>query len=189
MPAFAKDHNIPAGSIDFLSLADKMNAALNEKFGQNNLVADIANYQVSLNLPLIASSSLKITDIKNWIINYLSKQPGIDRVIDMDDLYKVPLNAKVREMLANGYNPARSGQIQMILQPQWIEGFEKGGTTHGVWNPYDSHIPLLWYGWGIKAGKTNRELYMTDIAPTLAALLHVQMPNGSVGNVIQEILK
>ena len=189
MPAFAKDHNIPAGSIDFSSLADKMNAALNEKFGQNNLVVEIANYQVVLNLPVIASSSLKIMDIKNWIINYLSKQPGMDRVIDMDDLYKVPLNAKVREMLANGYNPARSGQIQMILQPQWIEGFEKGGTTHGLWNPYDSHIPLLWYGWGIKPGKTNRELYMTDIAPTLAALLHIQMPNGSVGNVIQEILK
>jgi predicted AlkP superfamily pyrophosphatase or phosphodiesterase len=189
VPAFAKDHNIPAGSIDFLSLTDKMNAALNERFGRNNLVAEIANYQVALNLQVIASASLKIMDIKNWIINYLSKQPGIDRVIDMDDLYKVPLNAKVREMVANGYYPARSGQIQMILKPQWIEGFEKGGTTHGLWNPYDSHIPLIWYGWGIKAGNTNRELYMTDIAPTLASLLHVQMPNGSVGNVIQEIHK
>ena len=92
-------------------------------------------------------------------------------------------------MLANGYNPARSGQIQIILQPQWMEGFDRGGTTHGLWNPYDSHIPLVWYGWGIKTGKTNRELFMTDIAPTLAALLHIQMPNGSVGNVIPEILK
>lgn len=189
VPTFDRDHKIPAGSIDFLSVADKMNAALNEKFGQNNLVVDIANYQVFLNLPVIASSSLKIMDIKNWIINYLSKQPGIDRVIDMDDLYKAPLNAKVREMLANGYYPGRSGQIQIVLQPQWIEGFEAGGTTHGLWNPYDAHIPLLWYGWGIKPGKTNRELYMTDIAPTLAAMLHIQMPNGSVGTVIQEIFK
>ncbi|HEV8083806.1 MAG TPA: alkaline phosphatase PafA [Chitinophagaceae bacterium] len=189
VPAFAKDHNIPSGSLDFKIIFDKMQAGLKEKFGQDNLILDIANYQVSLNLALIASSSLKITDIKNWIINYLSKQAGIDRVIDMDDFNKVPLNAKVKEMLANGYYPARSGQIQMILQPQWLEGFGNGGTTHGLWNPYDSHIPLLWYGWGIKPGKTNRETYMTDIAPTLAALLHIQMPSGTVGKVIPEIFK
>lgn len=190
VPAFLKDHNLPAGNINFTTIFNKMEAGLKEKFGQDNLILDIANYQVSLNLHLItSSSSLKINDIKSWIINYLIKQPGIDRVIDMDDFNKVPLNAKVREMLANGYNPARSGQIQMILQPQWIEGFENGGTTHGVWNAYDSHIPLLWYGWGIKPGKTNRESYMTDIAPTLAALLHIQMPSGSVGKVIPEIFK
>jgi phosphopentomutase len=58
-----------------------------------------------------------------------------------------------------------------------------------MWNPYDAHIPLLWYGWGIKAGKTNRETYMTDIAPTLAALLHIQMPGGSIGKVISEVMK
>ena len=189
VPAFAKDHNIPSGSIDFAAISDKMEAGLKEKFGQDNLILDIANYQVSLNLALIAASSLKINDIKTWIINYLSKQPGIDRIIDMDDFNKVPLNAKVKEMLANGYYPARSGQIQMVAQPQWIEGFGNGGTTHGVWNPYDSHIPLLWYGWGIKQGKTNRESYMTDIAPTLAALLHIQMPSGTVGKVIPEIFK
>jgi hypothetical protein len=56
-------------------------------------------------------------------------------------------------------------------------------------NPYDSHIPLLWYGWGIKQGATNREVYMTDIAPTLAAMLHIQMPNGCIGKVITEVIK
>ncbi len=189
VPAFAKDHHIPSGGIDFTSIAEKMNASLKEKFGQDNLIVDIDNYQVSLNLHVISSSSLNETDIKKWIINYLSKQEGIDRVIDMEDFHKYPLNDKVKKMLANGYNPSRSGQIQILLQPQWLAGFENGGTTHGLWNPYDSHIPLLWYGWGIKPGETNREVYMTDIAPTLAALLHIQMPSGTVGNVIPELLK
>jgi phosphopentomutase len=70
-----------------------------------------------------------------------------------------------------------------------MESFGSGGTTHGAWGPYDAHIPLLWYGWGIKAGKTNRETYMTDIAPTIAAMLHIQMPSGNVGKVITEIAK
>ncbi len=68
-------------------------------------------------------------------------------------------------------------------------GYPGGATTHGVWNPYDAHIPLIWYGWGIKTGKSTREMYMTDIAPTIAALLHIQMPNGSIGTVIQEVNK
>ena len=63
------------------------------------------------------------------------------------------------------------------------------GTSHGLWNPYDAHIPLLWYGWNIKSGNTNRETYMTDIAATVAALLHIQMPSGCVGKVIPEVIK
>jgi predicted AlkP superfamily pyrophosphatase or phosphodiesterase len=187
--AFAKDHNIPAGNIDFNAVVDKMNASLKEKFGKDTLVLDISNYQVIFNLNVIESSALKLNEIKSRSIDYLSKLDGVARVFDINDLNKIPLNAKVRERLANGYYPNRGGQIQLILHPQWIEGFANGGTSHGLWNPYDAHIPLLWYGWGIKAGKTNRELYMTDIAPTLAALLHIQMPNGSVGNVIKEIIE
>ena len=86
-------------------------------------------------------------------------------------------------MLANGYFPSRCGQIQIVLKPGYVEG-NGIGTSHGLWNPYDSHIPLLWYGWGIPKGASNKEVYMTDIAPTLAALLHIQMPSGCVGKVI-----
>jgi arylsulfatase A-like enzyme len=91
-------------------------------------------------------------------------------------------------MVTNGYNQKLSGDIQFVFNPGWFDGWSKG-TTHGSWNPYDSHIPLLWYGWKIKPGKTNRETYMTDIAPTLAAMLRIQMPNGSVGHVIEEVTK
>ena len=189
VPGFAKEHKIPAGNIELKSLYDGLNSTLKVKFGKENLVSDVYNYQVSLNLPLIESSSLKINDIKNSVIDYLTKQPGIARAFATDELATTTLPVKQRDALANGYYPTRSGQIQMIFKPQWIEGFLTGGTTHGVWNPYDAHIPLIWYGWNIKPGKTNRETYMTDIAATLAALLHIQMPNGCIGTVIQEVVK
>ena len=94
-------------------------------------------------------------------------------------------------MLTNGYYPNRSGDIQIVLKPGYIEAYGSGksGTTHGLWNPYDAHIPCLFYGWGIKQGHTNRETYMTDIAATITALLHVQMPSGCVGKVVEEALK
>ncbi len=189
VPAFAKEHKLPAGNINLQTLYDGLSASLKLKFGKEDLISDVSNYQVSLNLPVIESSSLKINDIKNAVIDYLTKQPGIARAFATDDLFSTTLIATQREMFANSYYPTRSGQVQMIFQPQWIEGFLNGGTTHGVWNPYDAHIPLLWYGWGIKPGKTNREVYMTDIAPTITALLHIQMPSGSIGKVIQEVSK
>ena len=62
------------------------------------------------------------------------------------------------------------------------------GATHGAWNPYDAHIPLVWMGWGVKHGVSNTEVYMTDIAPTVAAMLHIQMPSGSIGKPIVDLL-
>ena len=93
-----------------------------------------------------------------------------------------------KDRMANGFTPKRSGDIQFTFKPGYFDGGKKG-TTHGLWNPYDAHIPCLFYGWGVKSGKTHRETYMTDIAPTLAALLKIQMPNGCVGKVIEELIK
>ena len=125
-----------------------------------------------------------------WIfVAFLSKQEAVARAFDLKQIGLVPLPGKIKEMIENGFFPARGGDVQIILKSNHMESFSSTGTTHGMWYPYDAHIPLLWYGWGIKAGKTNRETYMTDIAPTVAALLRIQMPGGTVGKVISEVMK
>jgi predicted AlkP superfamily pyrophosphatase or phosphodiesterase len=189
VPGFMNENKLPAGSINPENLKTELNTKLKEKYGVNNLIVSSFNYQYYLNLPAIDSNKLDKEKIINSIIDHVSWQPGISRVFATDEMMETPLNKKLKEMLVNGYYPKRSGQVQIILEPHWIEGFGATGTTHGLWNPYDAHIPLLWYGWGIKQGKLNRETYMTDIAPTLAALLHIQMPSGCVGDVIPEVLK
>ena len=91
-------------------------------------------------------------------------------------------------MLANGYSQPRSGDIQFIAKPGYFYGGSRG-TTHGSWSPYYAHIPLLFYGWKVKPGKSYREVYMTDIAPTIAAKLNIQVPNASVGKVLEEVVE
>jgi hypothetical protein len=118
----------------------------------------------------------------------LKQKPYIIAAFATEDIAITALPQPQREMMINGYNPKRSGDIQFTFKPGYFDGGNKG-TTHGLWNPYDAHIPLLWFGWGVKPGKTNREVYMTDIAPTIAAMLRIQMPNGSVGKVITEVIK
>ncbi|HEY6064473.1 MAG TPA: alkaline phosphatase family protein, partial [Chitinophagaceae bacterium] len=189
VPGFLKEHHIPAGSNDMIALSRQLNGKLKEKFGKDNLIVSTDNYQLYLNHPAIDSAGLNIDDIKKWLINTVSAEPTVARAFALDKLMQTTLNTKQKDMLANGYYPRRSGDIQVILQPEILEGFVTAGTTHGLWNPYDAHIPLVWYGWGIKPGKTNREVYMTDIAPTVAALLHIQMPSGCVGKPIEEVMK
>lgn len=184
-PGFLKEHKIPAGAAAIMKMEGEINAGLKEKFGIDKLMIGIIYSHVFLDHNIIRSSKkLNETEIENWVLDYLAKQPAVSRAIRMDALKQEPLNAKQLDMIANGYYPGRSGDIQILFLPQYIEGFENEGTTHGAWNPYDDHIPLLWYGWNIKPGKTNRETYMTDIAATVCALLHIQMPSGSVGHVI-----
>lgn len=192
VPAFLKENKLPAGNFNEAEVLEQLNQQLKDKFGQANLALNIINSQaqVVLNKSLVnGEKKLNKEDIVTATIEFLSKQWSVARVIDLEKLDEAALPARIKEMIVNGYYPARCGDIQIILKSNYIENFSTSGTTHGVWNPYDAHIPLLWYGWGIKAGKTNRETYMTDIAATVAALLHIQMPSGCIGKVITEVMK
>ena len=63
------------------------------------------------------------------------------------------------------------------------------GTTHGSGWTYDTHVPILMYGWGIKPGNSVRYTTITDIAPTLSMLLNIRLPNGATGQPIKEVFK
>lgn len=190
VPAFLKQYKIPAGSFDEQKISEQLNALLKDKFKTDNLVIGIMNNQVFLDRNAMASSSkIDKTQVYDLVVNFLVQQPGVFRAFSLDALDDVTLNTTLKNKVTNGYYPSRSGDIQILLKPQWIPGFAIGGTTHGSWNPYDAHIPLVWYGWNVKPGKTNKEVYMTDIAPTLAAMLRIQMPGGSIGHVIEEVSK
>ncbi len=182
-PGFSEQYNLPGGSFDDGLIKQEMNNQLKGIYGKDNIIAAIDNYQVVFNEGVIDSAALPSEAITKWVIGFLKKNDKIADVFELDKLSSTTLNSRQKEMLANGYFPRRCGQVQIVLKPGYVEG-NGMGTSHGLWNPYDAHIPLLWYGWGIPHGASNTEVYMTDIAPTVAALLHIQMPSGCVGKVI-----
>ncbi len=188
VPGFMKENKLPGGVFNETDALKQMNAGLKEKFGFDKAIVSMVNYQVHLNHILIDSSKADEAAMTKWIIGYLQKQEAISQVFEINELMETPLPVKVKTMFANGFYAPHCGDIQIILKPGYIDG-GKTGTTHGLWAPYDAHIPMVFYGWGIKHGHTNKETYMTDIAPTITALLHVQMPSGSVGNVVEEVMK
>lgn len=188
IPGFMKEHRLPGGFMDEAPYVAEMAPLLKQRFGSDKLIVSTYNYQVHLDHRLMDSLKIDAKAVKDWIAKFLETKDPIARAFDVSEVMLEPMPQKAREMIANGYFPSRSGDVQYILKPHWIDGGARG-TTHGLWYPYDSHIPLLLYGWGIRQGRLNRETYMTDIAPTISALLRIQMPGGSVGNVITEALK
>lgn len=185
---YMKENKLPTVLVRERYWVSELNNLLKQKFNADKIVSSWNNYQIYLNHDLIDSLQLNETSIRNTVIKYLSKQDGVANVFNLNELMLQPMNAEIKQMVANGYYPARSGDIQVIPSQRWYtEGAT--GTSHSVWNPYDAHIPLLWYGWGIKKGKSNKKTYMTDIAPTIAALLSIQEPSGNIGNVLEEVLK
>jgi hypothetical protein len=97
------------------------------------------------------------------------------------------LEDKVGIRVRNGFNAARSADLVVIPDPYWMTG--ASGTTHGTPFDYDSHVPVMFLGGQVRAGRYNRNIAVNDIAPTLATLLDVETPSGSVGRVLEEILK
>jgi arylsulfatase A-like enzyme len=183
---FSKEHKLPGGTFPSGEVEHALDSVVRKQFGNYRFMLSFMNNQIVFDHQLIDSVKADKKAISAFVINYLSKVEGVDRVFETKDIMTEPMAEKVRTKLANGFYPSRCGDIQILLKSGWMGG-SGIGTTHGAWNPYDTHIPLLWYGWKIRSGKTNREVYMTDVAPTIAAMLRIQMPSGTTGNVIQEI--
>jgi predicted AlkP superfamily pyrophosphatase or phosphodiesterase len=188
-PSFLNDHGIPAGVWPIGDIQKNLNQYLAAKYEVKNLVLSLMNYQVNLNNAAIADKKISEYALKQDCIEFLKKQDGVAYVVDMQNAQTATLPEAIRMRIVNGYNAERSGAIQVILKPGYFDGHGTTGTTHGTWNPYDTYIPLVFMGWGVPHGHTNAPTHMTDIAPTVAALLHIQAPNGNIGLPIVQVLK
>ena len=92
----------------------------------------------------------------------------------------------VGRRVMNGFNVARGADLLVLFDPYWLT--DARGTSHGVAFGYDVHVPVIFMGSRIKPGIYRQRIMPNDIAPTLAAILEVDTPSGSIGRVLQEIL-
>lgn len=186
VPGFMKENKLPSGIINNNTLRKGLDTLMMKKFNLNKSIITVTNNQIYFDHSVIEEQKTDFTTIKQAAVDYLRKQKGIADAVDLQKLNSSTIPEEIRKRITNGYNARRSGDVYFISNSNWFDGGSTG-TTHGSWYPYDSHIPLVFMGWDVKPGKTNERHYMTDIAPTIAAMLHIQMPSGNVGEVITEI--
>lgn len=184
-PGYLEEHRIPTGVLTD-DVFKKLDLELEKKFGTPDLILARSGYQIYLNYEELSKIGIDKITVANYIIDQLKQVPGIETAFLNESLASATYPEPIKTMLINGYNPKRSGDIVIVKSAGWKAG-SRTGATHGDWNPYDAQIPLVWMGTGIRPGKTHRSVGMTDIAPTLAAILNLQQPSGCIGQVITEI--
>lgn len=188
---FLSDNRVNTGVFESSAVLKNLNTELEAEFKVKDIAKSFSNYAVSLNYAAIEANKLNETSIKNSSIEFLKKQKGVAFAVDIPNAQYATIPEKYKEKIINGYHPERSGVIQIVLEPAWYSGSSprSTGATHGTMNPADTHIPMVFMGWGIRQGKTNNSYNMTDIAPTISGLLHIQEPNGNIGKAVTEALK
>ena len=182
---FMQDHKLAAGKWLSEDLKADLEKYIASKLGNTqNVIIGIADYRFFLDHDGIVAQGLELQRVKDVAIEYLRKSPNIAFVVDFEKAASAPIPPVIRERILMGYNFHRSGDIIICLEPGYYEvgpWSSPIGTTHGEWNPYDAHIPLLFYGWRVPHGESPLEVHITDIAPTVCSLMKIQQPNGCSG--------
>lgn len=187
--SFNQDHRIPSQPWDMGKTTRALNKYLQQHYGTDRkLIFGDSNCQIILQRDVISELGINADEVIALAIEFLKKDQRFAYVAELEKMNTAPVPQPIRDRAINGYNRLRSGDITTIPQPAIYGDAEQKlvkGTTHGVWNPYDAHIPCLFMGWHIPKGKSSREVHMTDIAPTICNLLSIQMPNGCTGQPIE----
>lgn len=188
VPKYLMDNKIPAGYFKEKDFVKELKTHTSAYFDTGGLIRDISNNEIFLNHDKITTERLDINKIKSYITSFTMSFEGVAMAYDTTELLKMNENNAIIERLQRGFHPKRSGDIVFVLQPGFIETRKKG-TTHGSAYIYDTHVPLMLYGQGVRKGTTFERTNITDIAPTICAILGISNPTGTIGNPIKEALK
>lgn len=191
-PNVMKEHNIPAGGLQLWDNIKPVETQLEKEFGVAPIIEEENEGRLYLNHDGINKAGKSLEEVKTRTCELLEQNDNILYAVDYNKVLTTSIPQPIREMIVNGYNKKRSGDIFYVPRAGWenVESSaEYKGTTHGEWNPYDAHIPFLLYGWHVGHGETSAAVHMTDIAPTICEMLHIQMPNSCVGTSRTDLLR
>ena len=185
VPENNQKRKMPGGRFDEKAELDAVENALTGRFGARK--DKWIGYSSEGSLFFSDPNSRDIAEVEHVAADAIRVLPHVFRVYTRTQLMNgAILEDPVGVSMRNGFNQARSGNVIVMLDPYWM--VSRSGTTHGAPFDYDTHVPVLFLGPQIRAGRYNANIMVNDIAPTLATMLDVETPSGSVGRVLDEML-
>jgi predicted AlkP superfamily pyrophosphatase or phosphodiesterase len=192
VPEYLKDRKASAGYVDMQALVTLVEATLSDRYGEGKWVRKRIKEQLFLNDSLIAVRKLDPAVLQRVAADALLTDPNIAEALTAADLVRFAYPDGIRNKVQRGFMPMRSGDVCFVLRPSYLAswpGMVKQGTEHGSpWN-YDTHVPILFFGQGVAKGEVLRHISITDIAPTIAMLVGMTVPDASSGEVVPEVIR
>jgi len=174
--------NIPAARLDLKSVGDSLKIFSRSKFGTSDLIKNFSNLQIYLDSDILNDKHLNKSEVEDDFADYLRTEfPMIEKVFVRHNIQNLTPDRVPINYILNGFNPQRSGDIEFELKPNILPGRYASGTTHGASYPYDTHVPLIFYGWNVPAKNINTPVYTVDIAATICNMIGIDEPTGCIG--------
>jgi predicted AlkP superfamily pyrophosphatase or phosphodiesterase len=188
-PKYMMDLKIPAGYADVKKHTENLKKHLNTLYGEGEWVEYGMDKEIYLNRKLIQEKKINLAEIQDHTAKFMRNCEGIFETVTASDLEKHEYTQGIKSMVQKAYFHKRSPDVTLIYNSGWLDAsWLKGGTSHGTPYHYDTHVPMLFYGWKIPKGKnTARKVQITDLVTTVALLLNLQLPDGMGGEPILEI--
>lgn len=189
IPAVLEENRIPSGYFQQNQALQLLRSYLNAVYGEGNWVKGYSERQIFLNRTLIEDARLSLEDVQKKVARFLVQFTGIEAAypyyaFEANDFG----NGNLRKII-NNFSPQRSGDVILILNPGWVEKQSDFVTNNNSPYEYDSHVPLIWYGWTVNRESVTRQVNMTDIAATLSTLCKVPYPNACTGDPMFELFR
>jgi len=189
VPEVNQKRKMPGGRFDEKAELDAVEKALAARFGvpRDKYITYSSEGSLFLSQDPTPGHPVDTAEEERVAADAIRALPHVFRVYTRTQLMNgAILEDPVGVRMRNGFNAARSGNVIVMLDPYWI--VSRSGTTHGAPFDYDNHVPVLFLGARVRAGRYNANVMVNDIAPTLATMLDVETPSGSVGRVLDEML-
>jgi hypothetical protein len=181
-----KDNKYNVKNVPTKDISKSLKEFSTATYGENIMI-EYSNFNIYFNKELLKSKGLELVKVKQDFKAFLMTQEQVKKVYTEEEILASTGNDFYLKLIANGYDASQNGDLVVLDKPGYIE-YGATGTSHGTPYAYDTHAPLLFYGWKIKPGESFDKKEITQIAPTLALKLKVEMPNGTESKVLEEIL-
>jgi hypothetical protein len=179
---------MPGGRIEATTVAQAVQAALVKKYGAGEWITSSAEIGLYLNLELIAGKNLDRAEVSRTAAAAALEVPHVYRTFTREDLmHGAVQDDQMGRRVSNGFFAPRSADVELLLDPYWLAS--RTGTGHGSAFNYDAHVPVIFMGAGIHPRQVDSRIMVNDVAPTLATFLSVEVPSGSVGHPLVEVLQ
>ena len=177
-----------AGIFDGAKAVTLLNSYLSILYQEGEWVEFYHSRQIYFNQSLIDQTGVDLKEIQEKSASFMVQFNGVANALPGTTILSTNFDSGIKKKIQNSYHQKRSGDVIVNLEPGWIE---KNGrvTNSGSGYVYDTHVPLIWYGWNVKANRIDESLDIIDIAPTISWILNITAPNASIGKPIYQILK
>jgi predicted AlkP superfamily pyrophosphatase or phosphodiesterase len=188
LPEVMRERKMPGGRMPEGVVLTTIQNALVAKYGQGDWLVGKSGPAPYLNWKLIRDKKLDLEEVQNAAAASIRDLPFIYRVYTRTELRRgAGIGDQIDRRVRNGFHYERASDLFVVAAPYWL--FEGAGTSHGTPHNYDTHVPVVFMGPGIKAGRYNAHVAVNDIAPTLATMLDIELPTGASGRVLTEMLE